>query len=72
MDMVDTVRSTFLNLLDENTWMDEKTKERARRKAFAIKPFVGYDPYYLSPEKIQENYASVNNIEHNMNIAVEL
>ena len=62
MTMVDIVRANFLSLLEENTWMDEATKSKAREKAQAIKPFIGYDPYFISPEKIKENYALVGTL----------
>ncbi|PIO66924.1 peptidase family M13, partial [Teladorsagia circumcincta] len=42
-ELVEDVRAAFLEMLSKNEWMDANTKKRARRKANAIRDFIGYD-----------------------------
>ncbi|XP_039273726.2 phosphate-regulating neutral endopeptidase PHEX-like [Styela clava] len=43
-DMFENIRNGFIELLKtEVTWMDKKTKEYAKEKALAIKPYIGYN-----------------------------
>ena len=44
--MFDFIREGFIELLDsEVDWMDQHTKSYAKKKAKAIKPYIGFNPH---------------------------
>ncbi|XP_078665100.1 neprilysin-like [Branchiostoma floridae x Branchiostoma belcheri] len=45
--MIDYIHDAFLELLDENDWMDEETKVVAAEKADSMRRFVAYDDYIM-------------------------
>ncbi|KAK5983000.1 Neprilysin-1 [Trichostrongylus colubriformis] len=56
-ELVEDVRAAFLEMLNKNEWMDMETKERARRKANAIRDFIGYDNNIFNDTLRQVRYA---------------
>ena len=56
VDMVDQIRSKFLEVLDEVDWMDSVTKERAKEKAEAMVEYIGFTPELRDMAKLTELY----------------
>ena len=46
--MVENVRESFLQNLDDIDWMDNDTKKRAVEKANLIKKMIAYPDYILN------------------------
>jgi len=59
-EMVENIRAEFKNMLDELTWMDPKTKERAHKKADQITPHIAYAKEILDDNLINEFYAGID------------
>lgn len=60
MEMVKNIQSAFLEILNENTWMDSFTKERAREKALEMAVHIGYPEEQKSDSKITPIYEGFN------------
>ncbi|CAD6190596.1 unnamed protein product [Caenorhabditis auriculariae] len=58
-EIVLNIKNEFLKLLDENTWMDEKTKNRARLKTKAIGEYIGYNEDIFNQTLIARKYANL-------------
>ena len=54
--MADNILETFISMLDQNTWMDEDSKDKALYKAKYLKPQVGYPDYYFDSNYISNNF----------------
>uniref|UniRef100_H3BI35 Membrane metalloendopeptidase like 1 n=1 Tax=Latimeria chalumnae TaxID=7897 RepID=H3BI35_LATCH len=65
--LIDKIREVFIESLDELKWMDERSKQKAREKATAIKEQIGYPDYILeeSNQKLDEEYANIHFHEYN-------
>ncbi|CAF1088486.1 unnamed protein product [Rotaria sordida] len=62
LEMIHNIRSAFIEMLEESTWMDDVSKSKAKEKALAIDEKIGY-PEYLSSDNITEleqDYAEYN------------
>jgi len=59
-EMVENIRAEFKNMLDELTWMDPKTKERAQQKADQITPHIAYAKEILDDNLINEFYKGID------------
>ncbi|KAL6723199.1 hypothetical protein Aduo_018229 [Ancylostoma duodenale] len=73
-ELVDDVKNAFLDMLNENEWMDEKTKKRARQKVDTIQPInranlfhanairdvIAYDNSIFNETTRTEKYAKLN------------
>lgn len=57
--MVGYIHREFLKILDNVEWMDEETRQKARDKAHAITPYIGYPDELLENDKIAELYKNV-------------
>ena len=59
--MVEDLRTVFKNLLPENDWMDQETKDAAEDKANQITPIIAYPDYILDSNdpKMDNDYALV-------------
>ena len=64
LDLVEEIRKEFLNIVDENTWMDEETKGKAEAKANSIVAHIGYPEELLDMDKIEELYAGLELVEN--------
>lgn len=53
-ELVDNVRDEFLGLLNNVSWMDDKTREEATRKANAITEHIGYPNELADNNKLEE------------------
>ncbi|CAG2104773.1 unnamed protein product [Medioppia subpectinata] len=59
LDMVEYIHREFLKILERVEWMDEKTRQKAKDKAHAITPYIGYPDELLDNEKIGELYKNL-------------
>lgn len=54
MNLVENIRAAFINILQSVSWMDDRTRERAIKKAQSLRSNVGYqtllDDWLLSLE----------------------
>ena len=59
--MVEDLRAVFKEMLPDNEWMDQNTKDAAAKKADQINPIIAYPDYILDPNdpKMDEDYADV-------------
>ncbi|CAL8117858.1 unnamed protein product [Orchesella dallaii] len=57
LEMVQDIRRAFLEILNENDWMDSYTKGMAREKAQEISVHIGYPEEHKSDAKIAALYA---------------
>ncbi|CAF2098157.1 unnamed protein product [Rotaria magnacalcarata] len=53
MEMIKNIRSTFIEMLTNSTWMDDISKNRSIEKALAIDEKIGY-PEYLGSNNMTE------------------
>lgn len=65
LEMVDYIHREFLKMLDEVTWMDEGTRERAIQKAHAITPYIGYPDNLLNDTLVGELYKQLQLVPGN-------
>ena len=56
LNLVREIKKQFMNILDENQWMDEETKNKAEEKAKSITPHIGYPPELLDMDKLEDLY----------------
>ncbi|CAN7975082.1 unnamed protein product, partial [Ixodes persulcatus] len=59
LDMVNFILEEFMAILDDIDWMDEQTRQRARAKAQAIQPYIGYPEELLKDVLVEEHYSKV-------------
>ncbi|CAF1017329.1 unnamed protein product [Rotaria sp. Silwood1] len=52
-EMIGNIRKAFINMLEQTTWMDETSKNRAIEKAQAIDEKIGY-PDYLASDNVTQ------------------
>ena len=50
---MEDLRSVFKEMLPENDWMDDATKDAAREKADLINPIIAYPDYILDETNSQ-------------------
>ncbi|OBS72512.1 hypothetical protein A6R68_12909 [Neotoma lepida] len=60
-ELIDKVRSVFVDTLDELKWMDEESKKKAQEKAINIREQIGYPDYILEKHNrhLDEEYSSL-------------
>ncbi|XP_075801784.1 membrane metallo-endopeptidase-like 1 isoform X3 [Microtus pennsylvanicus] len=60
-ELIDKVRSVFVDTLDELNWMDEESKRKAQEKAMNIREQIGYPDYILeeSNRHLDEEYSNL-------------
>ena len=59
-EVVEMIKSSFHQLLDENTWMDPTTKKIAKEKLSAIKPYVGAPDILFDDKQLENIYIEVS------------
>ncbi|CAF3792998.1 unnamed protein product [Rotaria sp. Silwood1] len=71
LEMINSIRNVFLDMLKNSTWMDETSKSRSIEKALAIDEKIGYPEYLgstntLELDKMYQEYvfntSYINNI----------
>uniref|UniRef100_A0A8C5RQ17 Neprilysin n=1 Tax=Laticauda laticaudata TaxID=8630 RepID=A0A8C5RQ17_LATLA len=56
-EMITQIREVFIKTLEELSWMDAETKQKAEEKAVAIKERIGYpDDILTNTEKLNQEY----------------
>ncbi|KAK9869804.1 hypothetical protein WA026_003536 [Henosepilachna vigintioctopunctata] len=55
-ELITDIKTTFLESLKKNSWMDHKTKKRAIQKAELMGSYVGYPDQLLDDDEIKEYY----------------
>ncbi|XP_050420480.1 neprilysin-1-like isoform X2 [Adelges cooleyi] len=60
MDMIQSIREAFNELLNENEWMDDETRVVAREKAEAMKERIGYPDLLTDPHELDNQYIMLN------------
>ena len=61
MEMIHDIREAFNDLLEENEWMDEETRQVAKEKANSMNERIGYPEYITNATLLEEEYQSVTN-----------
>lgn len=56
LEMVTDIRQEFSLILNEISWMDDQTKERAHKKLKAIKEYIAYPPEIMNNTNLEELY----------------
>uniref|UniRef100_A0A672P511 Membrane metallo-endopeptidase-like 1 n=1 Tax=Sinocyclocheilus grahami TaxID=75366 RepID=A0A672P511_SINGR len=66
-DLIRKIQEAYVETLEELSWMDEQSKEKAREKAMAISEQIGYPDHILEEEnkKLDEEYTHLNFSEEN-------
>ncbi|XP_077302517.1 M13 family metallopeptidase neprilysin 2 isoform X2 [Arctopsyche grandis] len=59
LEMVNDIRSEFLNILEDVDWMDDKTKKSAVDKAGSMATHIAYPQELLENEKLTEFYSEL-------------
>lgn len=60
MDMIQSIREAFNELLNENHWMDDQTRIVAKAKADAMKERIGYPELLVDPDELEKEYIMVS------------
>lgn len=60
MDMIQSIREAFNELLNESHWMDDQTRIVAKAKADAMKERIGYPELLTDPDELEKEYIMVN------------
>lgn len=55
-EMILNIREAFNELLEENTWMDEETRQVAKEKANAMNERIGYPELLKNPFELSKEY----------------
>ncbi|XP_050681594.1 endothelin-converting enzyme 1-like [Leptidea sinapis] len=66
IEMVEDVREAFAATVRDLDWMDGSTRERTLRKLRAIRNFVGFPAWLLSPDKLDKHYDHAEVVEGNL------
>uniref|UniRef100_A0A2K6K9V1 Membrane metalloendopeptidase like 1 n=1 Tax=Rhinopithecus bieti TaxID=61621 RepID=A0A2K6K9V1_RHIBE len=61
-ELIDKVRTVFVETLDELSWMDEESKKKAQEKAMSIREQIGHPDYILeeTDRRLDEEYSNLN------------
>ncbi len=68
--MVGYIHREFLKILDNVEWMDEETRQKAKDKAHAITPYIGYPDELLENDKIADLYKNVTLFKLNLSLNI--
>ncbi|KPP69864.1 membrane metallo-endopeptidase-like 1-like [Scleropages formosus] len=66
-DLIKKIQEAYVETLEELSWMDAQSKEKAREKAMSIKEQIGYPDHILEEKnrKLDLEYAHLNFSEEN-------
>ena len=62
-EMTQYLRDATSKMLEEVDWMDDETKDEAKKKLKNMKHFIGYPDEVLNKEKIDDFYKGLNMVE---------
>lgn len=60
MDMIQSIREAFNELLNENHWMDDQTRIVAKAKADAMEERIGYPEILTDADELDKEYTMVS------------
>jgi membrane metallo-endopeptidase-like protein 1 len=58
-EMIGNIREAFIELLEENHWMDVETRKVAKEKAMKINERIGYPDFLTSNQELNKEYQNV-------------
>lgn len=61
LQMIQTIREAFNELLADNHWMDDETRAVAKEKADAMNERIGYPEILTNPRELEKEYVNVRN-----------
>lgn len=71
--MIDNIREAFDNLVREATWMDDGTKCSTLLKSKAMRSYIGFPEWILTPGKLDEHYEGLSfNLTTHLNNMVDV
>ncbi|XP_076315329.1 neprilysin-1-like isoform X2 [Tachypleus tridentatus] len=56
LEMIHNIRDAFNELLEENEWMDDGTRQVAKEKANAMNERIGYPEFLTNPVELSKEY----------------
>ncbi|CAD6191703.1 unnamed protein product [Caenorhabditis auriculariae] len=59
-DMIENIRESFRQSINESKWMDEQTKQKALTKLSEITPYIGYNDKIFDQTSMTEKYKKLN------------
>jgi membrane metallo-endopeptidase-like protein 1 len=59
-EMIGNIRDAFIELLDENHWMDPPTRKVAKEKAMKMNERIGYPDFLTVPHELNREYENVS------------
>ncbi|XP_033231624.1 neprilysin-1-like [Belonocnema kinseyi] len=60
LQMIQTIREAFNDLLIENQWMDDETRAVAKNKADSMNERIGYPEFLKDPKKLAKEYLTLS------------
>lgn len=58
-DMISYIQDSFINYINNLTWMDDKTKIATVEKVLAIKKFIGIPNWVLDKDELDSHYENI-------------
>ena len=58
--MIRNIREAFIELLEENHWMDTPTRQVAREKALKMNERIGYPDFLTKHSELNKEYQNVS------------
>jgi predicted metalloendopeptidase len=59
IDMIKYIQQAFLQILDDLTWMDPKTKEKAKHKMLQMHQFIAYPDEILDRDIVEKHHEGI-------------
>ncbi|XP_055355687.1 neprilysin-1-like [Paramacrobiotus metropolitanus] len=59
LEMIHMIREAFLELMDEQKWMDDETASKAKEKANHMNEKIGYPDFLLNVTQLNEEYEAL-------------
>ncbi|XP_071946178.1 neprilysin-1-like [Antedon mediterranea] len=59
-EMIGDIKDSLEELIHKTDWMDDYTRTNAIKKAKSIRQMVGYDPYMVDVDHINQQYERIN------------
>ncbi|XP_037090452.1 neprilysin-1-like [Pollicipes pollicipes] len=60
LEMIHTLREAFIELLEDNIWMDDATRAVAREKAMAMNEHIGYPEFLTRPAELDKEFQGID------------
>jgi len=60
LEMIHTLRDAFIELLEDNQWMDDATRAVARDKAMAMNQHIGYPEFLTRPAELDKEFEGID------------